>query len=163
MTIREQIILAACGYLLAGAASPSLYSSSSAGPAPVPGLAVHRERTRPLEADRLPAVLLYSEDEEPSPIGSRRDAPLTERALTLKVECRAQGSQTTPPDAALDPVIAWVLWQILNNEKFGGLANGVSEGKTSWTSKEGDTVLAAAAIHFTVKYRTSRTDPSSSH
>jgi hypothetical protein len=153
-TIREQIILAALGYLTA-----------AGGPAPAPtmpaDLTVHRERTRAIELDSLPAVLLYFEDDAPVPIGSRYAAPLTERILTIAAECRAQGSAAVSPDQALDPLLEWVIYQFFANEKFGGLANGIEEQKTSWTSKEGDVPLASATIRLAIKYRTSRTDPSS--
>lgn len=153
-TIREQIISAAVTNL-----------SEPGGPGPAPsmptGLTVHRERTRGIEQDSLPAILVYFEDDVPTTIGSKFAAPLTERAITVAVECRAQGSIDVSPDQALDPLIEWTIYQFFANEKLGGLANGVEEGKTTWTSKEGDQPLASATIHLTIKYRTSRTDPSS--
>lgn len=157
-TIREQIILAAVALLSA--------SSPVGKPA---GLTVHRERTRPLEADSLPAILIYSEDDAPEPLAKiQYQAPLVTRNLVLKVECRAVGSTTIPPDQALDPLIAWVTTQLAQNEHFPttdnppvNLANGVVEGRTSWLSKEGDQLLAAASMEWTVKYRTSRLDPTS--
>jgi hypothetical protein len=145
-TIREQIISAVTGAL-----------EDPGGPA---GLTVHRERTRAIEVDGLPACLLYFEDDEPAPIGSKYKAPLTERDLNLAAELRATGDAGVSPDQALDPLIAWTLTQLFADESFGGLANGIVERKTVWASKEGDQPLASATIHLTVKYRTSRTDPS---
>jgi len=153
-TIREQIISQAMANL-----------SSAGGPSPAPsqptGLTVHRERTRPIELDQVPAVLVYFEDDTPTTIGSKVAAPLTERGMTVAAECRAQGSTGVSPDQALDPLIQWVLYQFFSNEKFGGLANGVEEQKTIWASKEGDIPLASATIHLKINYRTSRIDPSS--
>lgn len=154
-TIREQIIGLAIGYLTAGAAG------GANPPAKPSGLTVHRERTRPIETDSLPAILVYCEDDAPKPIGSMRRAPLTEREVTLALEFRAAGAAGVNPDQALDPLILWGTYQILGNESFGGLANGVEEGKTVWRSKEGDIPLAAATTHLSIKYRTSRIDPSS--
>jgi hypothetical protein len=152
-SIREQIILAAVALL-----------ESDGGPA---GLTVYRERTRPIEPTSLPAILIYADDDTPEPLAKQQyQAPLVTRNLILHVECRAQGSTTVPPDAALDPLLVWVSQQFAQNEHFPtsadppvNLANGVVEGKTSWFSKEGDQLLAAAAIEWTVKYRTSRLDP----
>jgi hypothetical protein len=146
-TIREQIISAATTAL-----------SETEG-APV-GLTVHRERTRSIEADSLPALMTYFEDDEPAPIGSKYKAPLIERDINLAVECRALGSIDVSPDQALDPLIEWVLTQLFSDESFGGLANGIVERKTVWNSKEGNVPLASATIHLTIKYRTSRIDPS---
>jgi hypothetical protein len=132
---------------------------ASGGPA---GLTVHRERTRPIEKETLPAVLLYADDDNPKPLGGQQyKAPLTERQLSLVCECRAKGTLSISPDTALDPLIVWVTKQIVGNEQFGGLANGVDEQRTVWISREGEVPVAAAAIHFTVKYRTARADPTS--
>ena len=145
-SIREQIILAAESSLNAGG-----------GPA---GLTVHRERTRPIEVDSLPAVMIYAEDDQPKPLAAQNyRAPLTERQLTVGLQCRAQGSSSITPDAALDPVLVWASRRMFSDETFGGLANGVEEIRTVWASREGDLPVAAATTHFTIKYRTSRTDP----
>jgi hypothetical protein len=152
-TIREQII-SAMQTLLSAA------SGASGPPAPA-SLTVHRERTRPIEADALPAILIYFEDDAPEPISSKVGAPLTLRAMTVCVECRAAGSVAISPDQALDPLIAWTLYQVFQNERFGGLANEAIEGKTVWNSKEGEVALASATLHITIKYRTSRIDPTS--
>ena len=79
ITIREQIIVAVVAILSGDAADP---------PAPqIPaGLVVHRERTRPIETDALPAILIYFEDDEPVPIASKVGAPLTLRAMDIGVE-----------------------------------------------------------------------------
>jgi hypothetical protein len=125
------------------------------------GLTVHRERTRPIEMDSLPAIMLYAEDDQPKAIGSNYRAPQTERQLSIGLQCRAMGSSSVTPDEALDPVIVWANLQMFSDETFGGLANGVEEIRTVWSSREGDQPVAAATIHFTVKYRTSRLDPTS--
>lgn len=154
-SIREQIILAVVALL-----------SADGGP---DGLTVHRERTRPLESDALPAILIYAEDDAPETLAKQQyQAPLVTRNLILHIECRALGSTTVPPDQALDPLLVWTTQVLAQNEHFPTsdtppvpLANGVVEGKTSWLSKEGDKLFAAAATEWTVKYRTSRLDPTS--
>ncbi len=127
----------------------------------IDGLQVHRERTRPIEDDALPAVLLYFEDEDPAPIGSERRAPHVERALQVIVECRAAAIGGKSPDGALDPLLVWTSSQLLGNETIGGLANGVAEGRTVWSSKESSIALASATSNYTIRYRTSRLDPTS--
>jgi hypothetical protein len=143
-TIREQI-LAAIETLLVS-----------------PGLNVHRERTRPIDEDSLPAVVIKCDDDAPRTLADQRfGAPLTERCLEIKFECRAQGGDRISPDQALDPVLAWVVYQVMNNERLGGLAMGATEGRTVWNSREGDQPIAAATLNVSIKYRTSRLDPTS--
>jgi hypothetical protein len=145
LSIRERIFQALEG-LLAGTGAPT-------------GLTVTRERLRPIEKESLPAILIYADDDAPKPLaGQNYKAPLSERVLALVVECRANAG-TGPPDLALDPLLVWATQVVVGNEKFGGLANGVDEQRTVWLSREGEVALAAAAIHFTVKYRTARADP----
>jgi hypothetical protein len=150
-SIREQIVIALIAALNAGVAGSG-----------ITGLTIHRERTRPIEIDSLPAILVYADDDVPKTLaGQVYAAPLTERQLTLAVECRAQGTSNVPPDAALDPVLVYAAKTVLANERFGGLASGVEEGKTVWASREGDVPVASARLSFTVRYRTSRLDPTS--
>ncbi len=159
-SIREQVVLAVLAALEASTA-PCPGLSGAAVSQPV-GLTVHRERTRPIEIDSLPAILVYSDDDVPKPLGEEKyRAPLTERQLTVALECRAQGSASVPPDAALDPITVWAALAIFADETLGGLANGVEEGRTVWKSQEGDVPIASAKWSITVKFRTSRLDPTS--
>jgi hypothetical protein len=124
------------------------------------GLTVHRERTRPIEQDKLPAILVYFEDEEPTPLEKQKfAAPLTQRHLNVVLEMRAlaQGGQAT--DQAVDPLYLWIMQQVMADEKFSGLAMGVTEGPMKWTAKEADVIFAGAALHLVIHYRTSRLDP----
>jgi hypothetical protein len=133
--------------------------SAAGGPT---GLSVHRERTRPIEADKLPAILVYFEDDEPTPLMKQRfQAPLTERHLNLVLELRVIPDAVTAPDQAIDPVYLWAIAQLMTNERLDGLAMGITEGPMKWTTKEADRVFAGAALHMIVHYRTSRLDPSS--
>jgi hypothetical protein len=148
-SIREQIIVALVAALNAGAGG-------------ITGLTIHRERTRAIENDSLPAILVYADDDVPKTLGAQvYAAPLTERQITLALECRAQGSSGVSPDEALDPVLVYAAQTVLANEKFGELASGVEEGKTVWNSREGDVPVASAHLSFTIRYRTSRLDPTS--
>lgn len=147
-SIREQIVVALVAALN--------------GTSGITGLTIHRERTRPIEIDSLPAIMVYADDDVPKTLGQQvYAAPLTERQLTLAIECRAQGTSSVSPDEALDPVLVFAAKTVLANERFGGLASGVEEGKTVWSSREGDVPVASAKLSFTIRYRTSRLDPTS--
>lgn len=153
-SIREQIIDQIVANL-AGDGSPA-------------GLTVHRMRTRPIEQDSLPAILVYTEDDEPKGTdGSTFKSPLMERKLVIYLEYRAEGALDLAPDQALDPLIVWGTKTMVGNEKFvsnaypDGLGMGVVELKTAWLSKEGDKIFAAASTQWLVHYRTSRLDPTS--
>ena len=147
-SIREQILVAATATIDA-AGKPT-------------GLLVKRERWHPVEVANLPTALIYAEDDEPRPFeGNHYKSPLVERQLALRVDLRALGDGQTPADVALDPLIVWVTQQMFKDETLGGLANGVVEGRTAWNSVEGDVAISSAAMQFTIKYRTSRLDPTS--
>jgi len=126
------------------------------------GLQVHRERTRPIDKDELPALLVYCEDEEPTTTDRQTfRSPHVERSLHVIVEARARVKDSLSPDEALDPFLVWTNAQIMQNETIGGLAIGAIEGKTNWFSKEADVVVAAAIANYHIRYRTSRLDPTS--
>ena len=147
-SIREQIVLAAVA-LLNASGKPS-------------GLVVDRERTHPSESSQLPAIHVYCEDEEPSPLKDQSfRSPIVQHHLVLMCELRAQASASVPPDAAIDPLYVWAAQQVLQNEEFGGLAMGVTEGPMKWKSREADAIYAAADLRFVVHYRTTRVDPTS--
>jgi hypothetical protein len=133
-----------------------------AGNVPQPfGLTVHRERTRPITQDKLPAILAYFEDEEPTPLAKQRfQAPIVERHLNLVLELRTKPSADQSPDEAVDPLYLWVLQQVMADERFGGLAMGVTEGPMKWMATETDVVVAGAALHLVIHYSTSRLNPS---
>jgi hypothetical protein len=146
VSIREQIFVAIQTLL-----------EAAGGPA---GLTVHRQRTRPIEEDTLPAILIYADDDAPKPLLNQQyNPPLTERQMMLVCECRAKGTLSISPDEALDPLLVWATQQIMQNQQFGGLANGADEQRTVWNSREGNIPVAAAGLHFLVKYRTATTDP----
>src|ERR1700686_425359 len=125
-SIREQIMIALVAALSAGGSgSPT-------------GLTVHRERTRPIEIDSLPAIMVYADDDVPKTLGQQTyAAPLTERQFSLALECRAQGSNSVSPDAALDPVLVWAAITVLANERLLASRRGNGRGRTVSASREG--------------------------
>ena len=84
-----------------------------------------------------------------------------EHHLILMCELRALATTSVPPDAAIDPLYVWAVQQLMGNERFGGLAMGVTEGPMKWKSREADAIYAAADLRFVVHYRTNRLDPTS--
>ena len=157
-SIREQIIIAAVAAL-----SVSTVTKRDGTVVSKPdGLTIHRERTRAIENDSLPAIMLYDDDDPPKPLAQQTyRAPLTEHQLSAALELRAQGSSGVSPDAALDPLYVWAILTMGADETFGGLANGIEEGATTWSSREGDVPIASAKLRITIRYRTSRLDPTS--
>ena|SRR5579864_1736295 len=150
-SIREQIAAAVVAALNAEPAGTVLQPAN---------LNVHRERTRPITTDKLPAMLVYFEDEEPTPLAKQRfQAPIVERHLNLVIELRTTPLADQAPDEAVDPLYLWAMQQIAADEKFGGLALGVTEGPMKWVAVESDVIFAGAALHMSIHYRTSRLDP----
>jgi hypothetical protein len=130
---------------------------SSGGPT---GLTVHRERTRPIEKEQCPAILLFFEDEIPETLaGQKFKAPLTERCLNLTAEIRAIPAAGQAVDEAVDDLYVWLMQALSADETLGGLAMGITEGAVKWFSKEADVIYAGAAVHLSVHYRTKRLDP----
>lgn len=127
------------------------------------GLNVFDERPRPIEQDKMPAILVFFEDEEPlaAAAGEKQKfaAPLVLRKLSLVLEMRAIPAPDQTVHAAIDPLYVWAVHSAAADEKFGGLAMGWVEGPMKWMSKEADVVYAGAALHETIYYRTSRLDP----
>jgi hypothetical protein len=152
ISIREQV---------ASAIVAAISGSGALGATGMPaGLNVHRERTRPIEKDDLPAVLIYFEDEEPEPLAKERfRAPLTERCLDVVAEIRCVPQSGQSPDEAIDAIYVWLMQSLGADETFGRLAMGIIEGPVKWFSKEVDVIYAGAAVHLSVHYRTSRLDP----
>lgn len=121
------------------------------------GLDVHRMRTRPIQADALPAmVVFWLGDEAPSPDATSR----TMRSTRIAVECRVAHPGTNP-DAALDPLLVWATKAVLADHTLGGLASEVEEGRSYPDLGDQGEAVAAAAIEFVVKYQTTWNDPES--
>jgi hypothetical protein len=157
-SIREQIVIA----IVAALGVATVTKTDGTVVSKPAGLSVHRERTRPIEIDSLPAIMVYEDDDPPKTLAQQvYGAPLTEHSLAVALELRAQGSAGVPPDAALDPLYVWAILALGADEKFGGLANGLEEGRMVWTSREGDVPIASAKLNLSIRYRTSRLDPTS--
>lgn len=145
---------------LLDAISSALSGAALGGFSEPTGLTVIEDRTHPIEEDQLPQICFYPEDEAPEPLDKLKfKAPFVRKELVITLEYRAQvGSQV--PRKAIDPLYLWTMQQLGADETFGTLAMGIVEGPTKWLSKESDALVAAAAQRFTIYYRTSRLNPS---
>lgn len=132
------------------------------------GLTVHRLRTRPIEQDSLPAILVYLPNEsvdrdEGDLDGADGDTgPSVERVLTVRTEFRVKVPTGTAPDTALDPLYVWAVQAVTADGTLGGLALDVREAGTAWDLEEKNVAMAAAVTTFAVLYHTSATDPEES-
>lgn len=146
MASRRELILQAVVAALGASSKPT-------------GVAVHRYRTRPLERDALPALVVYPAVREGAvaeTITRLDHDDALERALRVRVEIRAEGE---PPDEALDPLYVWVVKSLRADPTLGGLAQDLEEEAVSFDAAERDAVYAAAAVDFHVTYYTSEDDP----
>ncbi len=121
------------------------------------GATVHRSRTRPIEKDALPALVLYLLDESTEAKSS--GAYKARRAMRVRVECRTTADADTAPDDAVDPLLSHVVRAILADPRQGGLAVKTEETGTTWDAAEDDLLYAAAAVDFTLDYITAAGDP----
>jgi hypothetical protein len=119
-------------------------------------LAVHRHRTRPIETDALPAVVLLNGNE--TIIRQTAAPPIIDRELVFRAECRAEGE---PVDEVLDPYLTWVEKQLTTDSAFLALVRQVEIRRVIWDQRTSKKAVAAAAVEFAVQYRTRFGDPTS--
>lgn len=118
------------------------------------GLNVHRQRTRPIEKDGLPAQVLYLLNEDTE----ERAAGQIDRRARFAVESRVTASGESP-DAALDEYLSWAVKALRADPTLGGLSSDVKERGTEWDHVELDKVFGAARTIFEVHYQTADDDP----
>lgn len=144
-SIRERIVQAAVA-AIDGVGKPT-------------GLAVHRYRTRKLEAEKhLPAMVVFIGDEPVKPY--TQDGEVL-RTLELAVKTRDKNPVAgTPPDQALDPYLTWLVKSLMADQTLGGLAISLKETGNVWNADETtETVHAEAGTVFEIKYITSEDNP----
>jgi len=148
-SVRERIV---------EAAMTALEQSASPNPA-----VVHRYRTRPIERDQLPAIVLY-----PTVPPGRGQSELVqrldhddglERTLNLRAECRAEVAEGEIADAVVDPLYLWVVTALRADPTLGGLAVDLQERAVSYDAAESGRIFAACAVDFEVTYYTAEDDP----
>lgn len=138
-SLREQIVQDAVA-ALGGAGKPT-------------GLRVHRSRTRPIESDTLPAVVVFLLGETAEP--ETHDGDVLRR-LRLAVECRAAGEV---PDQQLDPLVVWAVQVLKTDAALQARVRQIEEESTEWQAEQASKVYGAAAVVFEITYTTAAEDP----
>ena len=136
-------------------ASASVTVNSVARTKPA-GLSVHRLRQRPLQAESLPAIVVYMQA-DPDP--DRRATGTLDRIMRVGVESMVQVAAGTPPDDAVDPLVVWAVLALLSEETLGGLARQITERGTVWVPEEGEQSCMRALTVFDIQYLTRDNDP----
>lgn len=123
------------------------------------GVTVHRSKTVPIEADQLPAMVVYRVAEEIL----TRDGPRpnkVKRGLRVRVECRAATSADGETlEDALDPMTSWAVQAVMASPTLGGLTDHVLEVSTDWAVADSNKVYGAAAVDFLVPFITAAGNP----
>lgn len=118
------------------------------------GLAVHRQRRRPIENDLLPATVLYLLEED---VELETFDGVTGRTASVALEHRVSGD--APEDQLLDPLVTWGTRVLMAEPSLGGLALGVEERKLTWDGEERDEKYGACRQDFAIEYETPENDP----
>lgn len=131
-----------------------------------PELNVHRYHLRPIEVDRLPAMVVYPRpaDMQPSEIVERRElggGGKVRRTLALRLEFRARAAFDEPPDGAVDPYYSWAVKAVHEAEQLDGLLmNGAREQSSGFGAVETeDAVLSALVVDYELHFETTRGNP----
>lgn len=123
------------------------------------GLSVHRTKTRPITADKLPAIVIYRL-QEPTERRDGRFGEVAERQLHVRCECRVKlHVDEDALDDALDSVTSWAVQALMADPTLGGLAENIQEVNTNWVAAEANQVYGAALLDFAVTYQTLAADP----
>lgn len=126
------------------------------------GVTVHRYRTRPIHADKLPAWVVYpitAPAGESERVARRPAGGKVDRTVNIRVELRVVAEPPQAPDEALDPHYVAIVKSLMGEPTLGGLALDIEERATSFDAAEHDQVYAAAATDFDVTYATAEIDP----
>jgi hypothetical protein len=116
-------------------------------------LLVGRQRSLPLDSTLLPAALVYLVSEEVERLTGR--STVSRRKAVFRVELRVEGE---PSDQQLDPLIGWVVQQVLADFSAGGLVKEIEELGSKWDQSAKDIVVGAVGIDFQVTYYTQVND-----
>lgn len=120
---------------------------------------VEKYRTRALPNTALAAAIVYPVRETVRRANDHPRSQVVGRTLTAAVEIRVRDEAGDPLDEVLDPVLAWVVQQVLQDDTLGGLASGVQERSTEWSAASAERPYGAAVIEFEVTYQTRANDP----
>jgi hypothetical protein len=134
------------------------YVAAGLAALPTTGARVYIGRTRPLESNHQPALLIYTRIETSARAVAGRP-PKIERSCTLHLEGRVKTS--TPPDDLLDQIALEIeagisaLIDYGNGTFFGGLVQNVDLKSTEIVAKaEGEKHTGGVQLTYEVTYRT---------
>ena len=92
------------------------------------------------------------------PLGSNHNFPITMRAAMVAINIRGVAASGESPDQTLDPVVSWVVAQMVGPDRtLGGLAVNVVEHQTVWTGQNGQDEYGRVQLQFQVVYLTKST------
>lgn len=133
------------------------------------GVAIIRNRIRPLERSGPAEVILYTSpgfgDNPPERVGGTEIGPEARdrrtRAIMVEIRKRIPYDGDLSPEAATDSLYTWAVRTICGVDRLGGLIHREpAEQSVAWDYAETDRHLyALAAVEFELTYETLRGDP----
>jgi hypothetical protein len=123
------------------------------------GLTVHRDPSRPIPSDDLPALAVSMEPSDSERTERLDHSPGVERTMTVRAGIRAGGSDVESLYEQTDEIYVWVVTQVALDRTLGGLSEDIVERRASFEAAEADKTFHALGILFDVTYFTSEDDP----
>jgi hypothetical protein len=137
-SVRDQVIAAVVAALNAPADKPCL---------------TYRTRVAAFSAAELPAMVVYPVTEDIT----RASQNVVKRDLSLRVEVHVEGEP--PQDAAIDPLLSYVVKTLYADPTLDGLIKFLGEDKVQWSFDPSDVGSSFAALDLQVVYTSATTDP----
>lgn len=123
------------------------------------GLRTHRMLQVPIDADELPAIVVYPMQFTPFGVGEGGHVDTNLNQLVVRLECRAKISPSQSPDEAIEPLLVYAQKVIKSDESLGGIASICTEGGIQYDFEIAEAGFAAAAYDWTVDFFTDEQDP----
>lgn len=123
------------------------------------GLDVHRHLTRSVDQSDLPDITVYYAGET---LSSALQGPTdeSERAVRVRLRCRAKAAAGETGDEALIPVLGWAEFAVLTDYTLGGVAAMTElEMVDALSAREYADTYAEAMLQFVVTLQTKWGDP----
>ena len=119
-------------------------------------VAVHRFRFRPLDMDKLSAIVVYPARN----VRGDDELEAREDSFTFVIECRAkQLTAADTPDVLVEDLYWWAVTRLLADPTLGGLVTELEEGDTLWQGEHLLEAYAAAGVQFTAVFHRPYDDP----
>lgn len=118
------------------------------------GVSVDKSRKAAYGENELPRYSVYLIHEQPKAIGNPRAPALMMRNLTLEIRLTAAGTDDDADDHRV-----WVVSQMGNAGRLGGLVKNISESETAWDMAEGtDSEFTVCTVRYVIEYGTDPID-----